>query len=337
VLDLLYRLSRPLLFSLDPEDAHHLVLSGAARCPGWVADMLAPKLPDGLQTDLAGLVLPTPIGLAAGLDKEAQAIPLWAKLGFGFVEVGTVTPHPQPGNPRPRVHRVTEHQALVNSMGFPSEGADVVVQRLQLLRDRDTWPATPVGVNLGKNKDTSADQAHEDYRVLAQRFRGLADYLAVNVSSPNTPGLRDLQAPEALARIAGTVVEEAPDIPVFVKLSPDLTDEAVGQAVETVLSVGVRGLIATNTTITRPVPSDEPGGMSGAPIHALAAGRIQAVLDAVGGRVPVVGVGGIDTPAKAADMLARGCAAVQIYTGFIYGGPALPSRLAWGLRERSAP
>jgi len=336
VLDLLYRLSRPLLFSLDPEDAHHLVLGGAARCPAWLANRLAPDLPEGLETDLAGLTLPTPIGLAAGLDKEAQAIPLWSKLGFGFVEVGTVTPKPQPGNPRPRVHRVPEHRALVNAMGFPSDGADVVVERLQRLRDQDAWPSTPVGVNLGKNKDTEADQAHEDYRILAQRFCGLADYLAVNVSSPNTPGLRDLQAPEALARIAGPVVEEAPDLPVFVKLSPDLTDEAIGQAVETALGVGVRGLIATNTTITRPVPSEQRGGMSGAPMHALAKGRIQAVLDAVGGRVPVVGVGGIDTAAKAADLLDMGCTAVQIYTGFIYGGPALPSRMAWGLRQRSA-
>ncbi len=331
MLDALYRLTRPWLFRMDPEDAHHRVLAGAAACPAWLARALAPSVPPGLETDLAGLRLPTPIGLAAGLDKEAQAIPLWAALGFGFVEVGTVTPLPQPGNPRPRIHRLPEHQALVNSMGFPSDGADVVVQRLRGLRDSGRWPGTPVGVNLGKNKATAADQAHTDYRILARRFRDLADYLAVNVSSPNTPGLRDLQAPEALARIAGTVVEEAPDLPVFVKLSPDLTPEAAAQAVETVLGVGARGLIATNTTITRPVPAEQTGGLSGAPLHSLALERVAAVVEAVGGRVPVVGVGGIDSPETAAAMLGLGCTAVQVYTGFIYQGPALPARIARGL------
>jgi len=336
VLDLLYRLARPVLFRLDPEDAHHLVLRGAAVCPDALARLLGPRLPQGLETQVAGLNLPTPIGLAAGLDKEAQAVPLWAHLGFGFVEVGTVTPKPQPGNPRPRVHRLPEHRALINSMGFPSDGAEGMAARLQRLRDARRWPATPVGVNLGKNKDTPADQAHEDYRLLAQKFRGLADYLVVNVSSPNTPGLRELQSPDALARITGTVVQEAPDLPVFVKLSPDLEESAIGQAVETVLGVGVQGLIATNTTVSRPVPSQQKGGLSGAPLHALALGRVQAVLDAVSGRVPVIGVGGIDTVPKAADLLARGCAAVQIYTGFIYEGPGLPARLAWGLADGSA-
>jgi dihydroorotate dehydrogenase len=280
--------------------------------------------------------LPNPVGLAAGLDKEAQAVRLWSQIGFGFVEIGTVTPRPQPGNARPRVHRVPEQRALVNSMGFPSKGAEEVASRLQRLRDKGLWPESPVGVNLGKNKETSPEKAHLDYQLLARKFRGLADYLAVNVSSPNTPGLRGLQAPEALARIAGTVVEEAPDLPVFVKLSPDLTPDAIGQAVETILSVGVRGLIATNTTLSRPVPCAETGGMSGAPLFPLARKGIQAVLDAVAGRVPVIGVGGIDTVEKAQDLLDRGCTAIQIYTGFIYEGPGLPARLAGGIRQESA-
>ncbi len=335
MLDLLYRLSKPLLFQLEPETAHHLVIQGAAMCPAWLVRALAPTPPKGLVTKLAGLTLNTPIGLAAGLDKDAQAIDFWANIGFGFVEVGTVTPRPQPGNPRPRVYRHREHRALVNSLGFPSAGAEVVARRMQKLRDRGHWPSSPVGVNLGKNKDTSAEQAHEDYRLLARRFGGLADYLTVNVSSPNTPGLRDLQAPEALARIAGTVVQEAPDTPVFVKLSPDLAPEATGQAVETVLSVGVRGLIATNTTVSRPVPIPQTGGLSGAPLYPLALDRIQDVLDATAGRVPVIGVGGVDTAEKAQEFLDRGCSAVQLYTGLIYEGPILPALLARNLVSAS--
>ena len=327
----LYRIARPLLFRLDPETAHDLVIALTASTPGLLLRLLGAGRPTGPAVRLAGLALPSPVGLAAGLDKDARAVSAWQHLGFGFVEVGTVTPRPQPGNPRPRVHRLPGSQALVHSMGFPSDGADVVAGRLERLRSRDLWPLTPVGVNLGKNKDTPAETAHVDYRTLARRFRDLADFLVVNVSSPNTPGLRELQAPEALARIAGTTVEEAADRPVFVKLSPDLADEALAQAVETALGVGVAGFVATNTTRTRPVPSDRAGGLSGVPLHPLARARIQVVLDAVGGRAPVVGVGGIDRAERAQDLLDRGCAAVQVYTGLIYRGPGLAARIARGL------
>lgn len=329
MLGLLYACGKPFLFSLDPERAHELTLSLAART-GWLARLLAPRSPE-VPARLGELELRSPVGLAAGLDKNAVALPVWEALGFGFVEIGTVTPRPQVGNPRPRVHRIKSQQALINAMGFPNEGAEAIGARLERLQARGRWPKIPVGVNLGKNKDTPDAEAASDYGKVAKRLAELASYLVINVSSPNTPGLRALQAKDELARILAATQAESRDRPVWIKLSPDLADEALGEAVEVAREGGAAGLIATNTTITRPVPCPElRGGFSGRPIYELSRGRIAALLERAGD-LPVVGVGGVDGPERAAELLSAGCTAVQLYTGLVYQGPTLPSRINRGL------
>ncbi len=329
--DLAWRaLLRPLLFRLDPETAHHATLGLARRFPRLLGALAGGAPPAGLGRTLLGKAIPSPIGLAAGLDKDAVALPLWERLGLGFVEVGTVTPLPQPGNPRPRVHRLPRERALINRMGFPSQGAEAIAARLERLRASGRWPRIPVAVNLGKNKDTPAETAHDDYARLARRLGPFADWLVVNVSSPNTPGLRALQAKEPLQRIIQATRDAAPGLPVVLKLAPDLEPEALAEAVHFAIDAGVAGVVATNTTITRPVaePAGLPeGGLSGAPLYPLARGRIETALAAAGGRIPVIGVGGVDRPERAAELLALGCAAVQVYTGLIYEGPGLVRRL----------
>ncbi|MBL4844684.1 MAG: quinone-dependent dihydroorotate dehydrogenase [Planctomycetes bacterium] len=331
MLGFLYICGRPFLFSLDPERAHELTLSLAART-GWLARLLAPRSPQ-VPARLGELELRSPVGLAAGLDKNAVALPVWEALGFGFVEIGTVTPRPQVGNPRPRVHRIKAQRALINAMGFPNEGAEAIGARLERLQASGRWPKIPVGVNLGKNKDTPDAEAASDYAKVAKRLAELSSYLVINVSSPNTPGLRALQAKDELARILAATQAEAQGRPVWIKLSPDLGDEALGEAVEVARAGGAAGLIATNTTITRPVTCpDLRGGFSGHPIYPLSKGRITALLERAGD-LPVVGVGGVDSPERARELLAAGCTAVQLYTGLIYQGPILPSRINRGLRK----
>ena len=329
MLDLGYSLLKPVLFSMDPETAHERVLAWVGAAPR-LTRALMPDRSARVPVSLAGLELPGPVGLAAGLDKQAEALPIWDKLGFGFIELGTVTPQPQPGNPRPRVHRFPEHRAVVNAMGFPSLGMDAVVANLQRWRALDLWPAVPVGANLGKNKHTSADQAHLDYASLAGGMREHVDYFAVNVSSPNTPGLRDLQATEPLKRILGATLQEAGARPVLVKFAPDMTDEEIAASVETAIRAGAHGIIATNTTRRRmglAEAQELPGGLSGAPLHTFALDRVKAVLAAAGGAVPVVGVGGICEPEDALAFLDAGCVAVQVYTGMIFAGPGLPGSI----------
>ena len=323
-----YRLLKPLLFQLDPEQAHERVVGFIGAWPRLVRS-LAPGGGATVPTQLAGLTLPSPVGLAAGLDKDGQALPVWEKLGFGFVEVGTVTPRPQQGNPRPRVHRLVEHRAVVNSMGFPSVGAQAVLERLESWRDRDLWPSIPVGVNLGKNKDTPPEKAPEDYAEVTRVLGPHADYLTVNVSSPNTPGLRDLQHGDELARILEAVLGYSDDKPVFVKLAPDIDPPLLIASVETALEAGAAGIIATNTTRSRPgidADTELAGGLSGAPLYALARERIGHVLEAASGK-PVVGVGGVHSSKQVRELLDMGCAAVQLYTGLIYEGPTLVHRI----------
>ncbi len=320
---------------MDPEDAHHRVISLGASFPGLLGALAqAPADHPALATELSGLSMPSPVGLAAGLDKNGDAILLWEKLGFGFVEVGTVTPRPQPGNPRPRVHRLVNDQALVNSMGFPNAGVEAIQARLSAQRDSGKWPSIPVGFNLGKNKDTSAKDAPTDYSSLARSLTGLADFFVVNVSSPNTPGLRALQEEESLAAIVGAVLAHAKDTPVWVKLSPDLNDEHLAAAVRISINLGVQGIVATNTTVTRPTEASQEydsGGLSGAPLFELARSRIQIALEAAQGRVPVIGVGGIDSAERAQTLLSMGCRAVELYTGLVFAGPGLVGLINRGL------
>lgn len=333
LLDLAYAATRPILFSMDPETAHERVFGMVERAPGLIMS-LAGSAPAGSPVELAGMTLPSPVGLAAGLDKDARALPVWERLGFGFVEIGTVTPKPQAGNPRPRIHRLVPHRAIINRMGFPSDGAAAVATRLQKWRDLGRWPGIPVGINLGKNKDTPLEAAAADYASLVKTLGGFADYLVVNVSSPNTPQLRELQMTRPLQEIVAATRAEAGQTPVFVKLAPDLEDEDLALAVETAIGAGAHGIVATNTTIQRPGETGaggQQGGLSGGPLYPIAKPKIAAAIAAAADRVPVIGVGGVDGPEKARELLALGAAAVQVYTAVIYEGPGLARKITAGL------
>ncbi len=332
MLDLTWPLVRPLLFRMDAERAHEWTLGALSRAPrllGAVARVTMGRPDPSLACRLGPLTLPGPIGLAAGLDKDGVAIPFWPALGFGFVEVGTVTAHPQPGNPRPRLFRYPEQRALINRMGFNNHGSADLAKRLHALRASGQWPAVPVGANVGKSKITPLEEAHEDYATSVRRLRGLVDWFTVNVSSPNTPGLRDLQDREMLERLLPAVLEAADGTPVLLKLAPDLSDQALHDAVSLAAELGLTGIVATNTTIRRDVLAQDPGesgGLSGRPLWPIARERIGAVLEAAG-RMPVIGVGGIDRPEQVRELLDLGCAAVQLYSGLIFEGPGLPTRL----------
>ncbi len=344
LLDSSWTLLRPLMFQLDPERAHRLTLGTLAAMPGPARLALggaAGAPPPGLACRLGPLQLAGPVGLAAGLDKDGEATTVWPALGFGFIELGTVTALPQPGNPQPRLFRLQPERALINRMGFNNHGSEALAARLRKLRQADRWPSVPVGCNIGKSKVTPLDDdaVADDYRTSLRRLRDVADYITVNVSSPNTPGLRSLQAVEPLRKLVGTVMPEAGDLPVFVKLAPDFEPELLVDVVEAIIAEGATGIIATNTTISRPGDTgrlDEAGGLSGAPLWPLARSRVQIILDAVAGRVPVVGVGGIERADQAAELLAAGCAAVQLYTGLIFQGPGLVQRINRGLAAGAA-
>jgi dihydroorotate dehydrogenase len=337
----MYRsLARPVLFQLGPETAHELTLGGLSALgavPGLPAALRGLTRADrpALRTRVAGLDFPNPVGLAAGMDKDAAAISGLFALGFGSLEVGTVTPRPQPGNPRPRVFRIPEHQALVNRMGFNNHGAEAMARRLQAAR----WRPGPVGVNLGKNKDTPLEEATLDYLAGARSLAPLADYVALNLSSPNTPGLRSLQAPEVLGGLLRAVRAEVKGRPMFLKIAPDLADEAVDEVVQVALASGTDGLICTNTTLARPFEhpvAREAGGLSGRPLTQRSTEVIRRAFRAAGGRLPIIGVGGIFDAADAWAKIAAGASLVQLYTGFVYGGPRLVEEVLAGLEARLA-
>ncbi len=325
----MYSLLKPILFRMDPERAHEVVF-GALRFLGPVARGLTNLLygpPDPrLKTSIAGLDLPGPVGLAAGLDKNGVLSRYWPTLGFGFVEVGTVTALAQPGNARPRLFRFPAQQALVNRMGFNNLGSEALAKRLR----RAGRCAVPCGANLGKSKITPLEEAVDDYRKSAGRVRDVADYLVINVSSPNTPGLRKLQDAGFLEAICEAVLEEAPDRPVFVKLAPDLTDEALAEACGVAERTKAAGIIATNTTIERyDIPDVGAGGLSGAPLRPRSLEVIRTV--AANTSLPIVGVGGIASADHALDAIAAGADCVQIFSALIFEGPGLVHRINKGL------
>lgn len=329
VLDLLYRVIRPLLFHLDPEEAHELVL-GTLPFARWMA-ALAPLRPDPkLACKVGPLTFAGPVGLAAGLDKNGVGIRTWEALGFGAIEVGTVTGHAQKGNPRPRLFRLKEQRALINRMGFNNEGAIALAANLQRLRESGHWPKVPVGANLGKSKVVSNEEAVLDYVNSLRALKDRADYFVLNVSSPNTPGLRELQEREPLQRLLEAAVPLAGRTPVFLKLAPDLEDAALAEAVNVAVDSGCAGIIATNTTLSRPgqtARAEQYGGLSGEPLKPLARQKIRVALDAAAGRVPVIGVGGISSADDVRFLLKMGCAATQLYTALIYEGPGLVARI----------
>src|SRR5215470_17583523 len=325
----MYRLLRALLFLLPPELAHSAGML-SLRVLGLFAAWARPRLP-ALESTVAGLRFPTPIGLAAGFDKDAVAVAGLFALGFGFVEVGTVTPRPQPGNPRPRLFRLGARRALINRLGFNNHGAEAAARRLRRLAFR---PA-PLGVNLGKNVDTPLEQATADYVAGVEILGGAADYLVVNASSPNTPGLRALQEPERLRALLEAVRARTPK-PLFLKIAPDLSDDAIDAAVDVAVAAKAEGVIYTTTTIERPGVegerhAGEPGGLSGAPLGDRSTEVIRRAYRRAAGRLALIGVGGVFSPEDAYTKIRAGASLVQVYTGFIYEGPGLPVRLARGL------
>jgi dihydroorotate dehydrogenase len=319
---------RPLLFSLDAEAAHHLtisLLSGASHFD-LALRVLRSLQPPSKPKTLFGLNFPNPIGLAAGLDKNGVAIPAWAALGFGFIEIGTVTAKAQPGNPKPRIFRLSEQKALINRLGFNNDGADAIAERLRRLRTSGRWPAVPVGINIGKSRVTPLEQATDDYLYSFRLLRDVADYVTLNVSSPNTPGLRELQEPQRLSQLLKAIGREpgAATKPTLVKISPDLSPielEAILAACE---ENAVAGIIATNTTLDHssiPPALDEEGGLSGAPLRE----KSTALLREIVGKsaIPVVASGGIFDAESAQEKFQAGAQLIQLYTGFVYRGPRL--------------
>jgi dihydroorotate dehydrogenase len=345
----MYPFFRPFLFRLDPEDAHHLTLqlvrlAGVLPLSRWLLQGLfsAPKKP----VDVFGLHFQNPVGLAAGYDKDGIAVRGLAMLGFGHLEIGTVTPRAQPGNPRPRVFRLVEDQGVINRMGFPGQGAGFAAAHLQkALKGRQTHSSVEtgklpiIGINLGKNKDTPLEQAADDYVSLMRSFAPLADYLAINISSPNTAGLRRLQGRDMLENLLSAIGQERQAntllngrrIPILVKLAPDLTDDELEDALDVILSNGMDGIIATNTTLgrtgLRSRRQNETGGLSGTPLRLRSEMVLAQVLKRLDGRIPVVSAGGIMCPEDAKRRLDMGAALVQVFTGLVYAGPGLVQKI----------
>lgn len=317
-----------LLRRLDAERAHELAVAGLSCLPLSVT-----RDDPVLRTEFAGLVLPNPVGLAAGLDKNAVAIRGLGGLGFGFVECGSVTPRPQAGNPRPRLFRLEEDRAIINRMGFNNDGLEAFAARLARRPS-----GVVVGANLGANKDSGDRIA--DYETGLRRLGDLADYLTVNVSSPNTPGLRGLQTVEALEPLLTRIKAARPaGRPVFLKIAPDLSGEDIGRIVEASLLHGLDGLIVSNTTLDRPdtlrsAHAGEAGGLSGAPLRARAAMALAAAVEASAGRLPLIAVGGIADGAEAYARVRAGASAIQLYSALVFEGPGLVRRIKDDLAAR---
>lgn len=334
---MLYPLLRNALFSLDAEVAHErtaTLLKIASKTPGMahVLRRLFQPATHGLRNTVAGMTFAHPIGLAAGFDKHADITHGMALLGFSHIEVGTVTPRPQAGNPKPRMFRLPADQGLINRMGFNSDGMDVVAQRLA------TRPLSlPVGVNIGKNRDTELARATEDYVAAFTRLAPHADYVAVNISSPNTPGLRQLHETSALqALLQALQAANQWQRPLFLKISPDESQAQLAQVVDTALATGISGIIATNTTVSRPTSLKSPfagetGGLSGAPLHDASLATLRHVASLTQGSVPIISVGGISTAADVYTRLKAGASLVQLYTAMVYYGPAIAAHLSWAL------
>ncbi len=331
-----YPLIRPLLFGLEPERAHDMAISGLARAQRSAAlrRRLARRFARHdarLGQRLLGFDLAAPVAVAAGFDKDARLVPMLAALGFGAVEVGTVTPLAQPGNPPPRLWRHPRHRSLQNCLGFNSGGAEVVAAHLTALGERPV----PVGVNLGKNRATPLADAADDYLSLVDRFAELADYFVLNLSSPNTRGLRDLQVPDFVGRVV-TAARRRTAVPVLVKIAPDLDDRVAVELARAAMAAGARGVIATNTTTDyRLIPgAREVGGLSGEVLRERSFELLQELAAALDGGAVLVSVGGVDSAAEAYRRLRAGAAMVQLYTAMVYRGPGIAAIIHRGLLRR---
>ena len=335
-----YAIFRPILFALDPERAHHAAFAALdAQAALGLARVWAGQLPAVKPLNVMGLSFPNRVGLAAGLDKDAKHLRGLSQLGFGFIEIGTLTPKPQPGNPTPRMFRLPEHEGLINRLGFNNGGVDDAVKRLVA---RDT--VVPVGVNIGKNAVTPIENAADDYLIAMRAVYATADYITINISSPNTKNLRDLQAPDSVAALVNCIVREGEALaqssgqrkPIAVKIAPDLEDAMVNDVVSAIINAGADAIICSNTTISRAgvdghAHAAETGGLSGAPLTQRADTMLAKVVKASGDRVPIIGVGGIMSVADARRKIDIGASLIQIYTGMLYRGPGFVGELVRGL------
>lgn len=332
----MYAFFRDLLFRLDPETSHEFsmdMLGAAGRLQ--LLGLFVSKVPNNPVT-VMGLHFPNPVGLAAGLDKNGDYFNALGELGFGFVEIGTITPKPQPGNPRPRLFRIPEQQAIINRMGFNNKGVDHLLRQVNKRRYKGI-----LGINIGKNAATPVENAVDDYLIGLRKVYTQADYITVNISSPNTPGLRDLQFGDSLSALLKRLKTEqlalqaaqGRYVPMAVKIAPDMDDEAIKQVADILQAQGMDGVIATNTTIGREgvetyVASQEAGGLSGLPVRDKSTRVIEALHSHLGGKLPIIGVGGILDGESAAAKIKAGASLVQVYSGFIYRGPALVAEAA---------
>jgi dihydroorotate dehydrogenase len=336
---MLYALARPLFFCLDPETAHELALPSFRL----LARLGVPGLPGGpipgTRVKAMGLEFPNPVGLAAGLDKNGAFIDALATFGFGFLEIGTVTPRPQPGNPKPRLFRIVEREAVINRMGFNNVGVERFVENVRRARYQGI-----LGINIGKNFDTPIERAADDYLACLEKVHPHASYVTVNISSPNTKDLRRLQQADELGGLLGKLARRRDElargakrrVPLAVKIAPDLDDEQIAAIAALVEANGIDAVIATNTTVSREgvqgLPhADEAGGLSGTPVRAMSTAVVRKTADALRGRVPVIGVGGIMCAADAREKIEAGASLVQVYTGLIYRGPGLVRDIVRGL------
>lgn len=346
-------LIRPALFNNDAETIHARMMHGLSKLgrSEYGCDVMESFLsPPALPVDVFGLRFPNPVGLAAGMDKCGEAVPVWAAMGFGFAELGGVTWAAQPGNPKPRIFRAVADEAIVNRMGFNNDGAEVLAEKLKHWRALGRWPKHPVGINLGKSKVTPLENAAEDYANSFRVLRNLADFFVVNVSSPNTPNLRQLQDKAALDEILSAIQEvnasntkmrRAP-LPILVKVAPDLTFEALDEILQLVAPRNIAGIVATNTTIARPESDDtatrnvysETGGLSGRPVRARSTEVIRHLHRQTRGRLPIIGVGGIFNADDAWEKITAGASLLQIYTGLVYEGPTIARDIVLGLQAK---
>jgi dihydroorotate dehydrogenase len=328
-------LVRPLLFSADPESVHHLAM-GFLAAGGPFLQPFAPPSDPRLAKTVFGVNFPNPVGLAAGFDKNAVALTAWEALGFGFAEVGTITAKAQPGNPKPRIFRIPELQAIINRLGFNNEGADAIAGRLRRVRETSRWPRIPIGINLGKSKVTPLEEATSDYLLSFERLHHFGDYFVLNVSSPNTPGLRSLQDHDALDDLLSTIQRRNTDKrPLLLKIAPDLEWSAIEEILALVTEHQLAGIIATNTTIDHssvPEKKRQQGGLSGAPLRERSTEVVRFLAQRT--QLPIIAAGGIMSVDAALEKFDAGASLIQLYTGFIYEGPTLIKEICAALLAR---
>ncbi|MEO3866159.1 quinone-dependent dihydroorotate dehydrogenase [Rheinheimera fenheensis] len=334
-----YPIAQKIMFACDAERSHNFALGGLKRLAHTPLNALWRQQLPSKPVTVAGITFDNPLGLAAGLDKNAECIDAFGQMGFGFIEVGTVTPRPQLGNDKPRIFRLPQSEAIINRMGFNNKGVDYLVENVKNASYKGV-----LGINIGKNKDTPNEQGKDDYVHCMRKVYAHASYITVNISSPNTPGLRDLQFGDALFDLLQSVKNEQLDlqaqydkyVPVFVKIAPDMDSVAVQQVAETLLKSKMDGVIATNTTLDRSLVqgqryADEAGGLSGLPVRDKSTEVLRQLRLAVGAKLPIIGVGGINDAQSAQEKLAAGANLLQVYTGFIYHGPALIKQIVTSL------